>query len=119
MAKTIIVADDDEMYRIVMHNYLTRMGFEVILNASGDKVLDQVKQYQPAACIIDIVMEGKEGIQTMLELTDIPDRPKLIAFSGNQFYLSLASELGIDALLSKPVTLESLKETLDKLGVSP
>ncbi len=117
--KTMIVADDDEMFRMIMRRHLGAMGFEVIEDDSGKAVVAQIGQYRPVACLIDIVMGEKDGIETMTEIAELPRRPKVIAVSSNAFYLELASELGADATLQKPIALATLKATLDRLEIRP
>lgn len=113
----IIVADDDLMTRTLMKRHLEKLGFEVLLEESGDNVMRLTLEQQPVACIIDIIMDGKEGAQTISELGLLPTKPKLIAFSQNPDYLYFIDGLGADALLQKPVTFEKLQKTLEKLGI--
>jgi len=113
----IIVADDDLMTRILMKRHLETLGFEVLLEESGDNLMHLVLEHQPVACIIDLFMEGKEGIETICELRTLANKPKLIAFSQNRTYLEITTDLGADALLAKPVTLTMLQKTLETLGI--
>lgn len=117
--KTIIVADDDAMFRMIMQRHLGALGFRVIEETSGKDVVAQIGQYQPVACLIDLIMEEKEGIETITEVAQLPRRPKVIAVSSNAFYLGMAVDLGADATLQKPIALETLKATLDRLAIRP
>lgn len=117
--KTMIVADDDEMFRMIMKRHLGAMGFQVIEDDSGKAVVAQIGQYQPVACLIDIIMGEQEGIEIITRIAELPRRPKVIAVSSNAFYLELASELGADATLHKPIALSTLKETLERLEIWP
>jgi DNA-binding response OmpR family regulator len=112
----IIVVDDDLMTRTLIKRYLHKLGFDVLLEESGDNLMRLVLEQQPVACIIDLVMEGKEGVQTIFELESLPNKPKIIAISSNPNYLNFMNGLDI-ALLLKPVTLESLQKTLEILGI--
>jgi CheY-like chemotaxis protein len=117
--QTVIVADDDAMFRKIMTRHLGAMGFAVIEDESGKQVAAQIGQYRPVACLIDILMDEKEGIETITEIAQLPLRPKVIAVSSNAFYLEIASELGADATLQKPIALETLKATLERLEIRP
>lgn len=114
----IIVADDDLQTRTLMKHYLEKMGFEVLLESSGNNVARLVVRHRPVACIIDILMEGKEGVQTICELVDLPHRPKVIAFSQNPVFLQMVDGLGADVRLLKPVTFDTLQQTFQKLGIT-
>jgi CheY-like chemotaxis protein len=116
---TIIVADDDPLFRAIMKRHLTRMGYTVVEDESGVEVLSQIAQYRPLACLIDIVMDEKEGLETIGAIRRLPDKPKVIAVSSNAFYLDMALPLGADATLEKPVSPEALEGTLKALGVTP
>lgn len=117
--KRILVADDDAMFRTIVKRHLNRMGFEVIENESGKGVVDQIRQHRPVACLIDLVMDGKEGIETIEEIAGIAHRPKVVAVSSNAKYLDFATGLGADTSLLKPVSPESLRSALDRVGIVP
>lgn len=115
--KTIIVVDDDAIFRSVIKMQLNRIGFSVIEKESGKGVAEEIEKVQPVACIIDIFMDEKEGIETILEVSNLPMRPKIIAVSSSNFYLNIANDLGADASLKKPVSLQSLEETLSEMNI--
>jgi len=113
----ILVVDDDRIFRATMKLHLERLGYEVIENDSGVGVTMQIQLDQPVACFIDIIMDKKEGLETILEITKLPVRPKIISVSSNMDYLDFAISMGSDAQLLKPVSLEKLKSTLNTLLV--
>lgn len=117
MQKTIIVADDDTLFRLMMRRHINALGFEVIEDENGVNVARQIKQFNPVACIIDIVMEKKEGIETIIEMKALPQCPKIIAVSSNNYFLSLATSFGVDGTLQKPVSPEALASKLREVGV--
>jgi CheY-like chemotaxis protein len=114
----ILVADDDAMFRAITKRHLEQLGFEVIEEESGKRVANQVLKYQPRACLIDIFMDEKEGIETIGEITRIVGRPKIIAVSSSDIYLEAALGLGADAALKKPITIDALKRKFEQLRVS-
>jgi CheY-like chemotaxis protein len=115
----ILVADDDLIFRTIMKHHLNQMGFEVIENESGIGVVAQIGQHHPVACLIDLVMDGKEGIETIGEILELAHRPKVVAVSSNVTYLEFATVLGADASLLKPFLPDKLKSTLNQLGIAP
>ncbi len=114
---TIIVADDDALFRAIMKRHLDQMGFLVIEEDSGKNVLALIRQHRPVACLIDLVMDEKEGIETILEIGKLPEKPLVIAVSSNAMYLDLAEAVGADATLCKPVAPATLQDTLSRLGI--
>lgn len=115
--KKILIVDDDRIFRTAMRHHLKQLGYEVIENDSGVGVNRQIEQDQPVACLIDIVMDKKEGLETIMDITMLAKRPKIISVSSNVQYLDFAVALGCDAQLVKPVTPEVLANTLHTLQV--
>lgn len=116
---TVLVVDDDEIFVAVMANQLRARGFTVVENTTGQGVSGQIAEHAPAACFIDVVMEAKDGLETMTEIVMTEPRPKLIAVSSNAMYLEWAEGLGVDASLGKPVLPEQLGEVLERLDIRP
>lgn len=116
---TILVIDDDELFRSITRHHLEAMGYQVVEHDSGIGITKLIAHYWPVACLIDIVMDGKEGIETIMEISALPDRPKIIAVSGNPEYLALVGDLGADLTLVKPVSPDNLRQALVKLGLAP
>lgn len=115
--KKMIVADDDEMFRQIIKRHLQPLGFEAVELDSGLNIIESIRDANPVACIIDIMMDDKEGIETIREISRLNSRPPVIAVSSNETYLEFAVELGADASLKKPVTPASLAQTLKQLGL--
>ena len=70
--------------------------------------------------ITDIIMPGKEGISTIIELRKEFPGLKIIAISGGgDFepfgYLDIAKRVGADRTLPKPFSRNQLIETIDDL----
>ncbi len=110
--QTVLVVDDDEVFRAIMRRNLEKLGYSVAENNSGVGVLQQIQELNPIACLLDIVMDKKEGLETICELVTVSPRPKIIATSSNSFYLECAVDLGADAQLKKPITPEALSVVL-------
>jgi two-component system response regulator ResD len=110
--KTVIVADDDPIFRNLMSHYLSRKDFNVVEDVSGKNVRKHILEYKPIACFIDIVMAEKEGLETIAELRDLPVKPILIAVSSDSQYLEWATDLGANFVLLKPITTQKIDEIL-------
>jgi DNA-binding response OmpR family regulator len=113
--KKVLVVDDDRMFRTTMKRHLNQLGFEVIENDSGLGVIKQIQQDHPVVCLIDIIMDQQEGLQTILEIVSLANRPKIIAVSSSLQYLDWAIEMGADTTLVKPISPDKLANTLNNL----
>ena len=111
-AKRILVVDDEKPIRDILEHALTASGFHVRTAADGFEALSLARHHQFDLVITDMVMPGKEGIETILELRRTAPGIKIIAMSGGQStgtgdFLPLAKTLGASAVLKKPFNQET------------
>jgi CheY-like chemotaxis protein len=116
----ILIIDDDDQFRTMVRQLMERNGHEV-KEASGGKEGIRLYRESPTDIIItDLIMPGKDGIETIQELKkDFPDI-KIIAVSGGgrlgpQDYLHLAKMLGARRTLTKPIKLSELLNAIEEL----
>lgn len=116
----ILVVDDDQPVLQSMEILLQIYGFDVLTAHNGEEGLRAYREHMPAAVITDIMMPGRDGIETIREIRrDYPDA-KIIAMSGggrvgNTDFVSLAMKLGADCGIHKPFDIEKPVELLRKL----
>src|SRR3989442_7750422 len=65
---TILVIDDEEVMREILETLLTREGYDVRLASSGAEGLELARALPFDAAIVDIMMPGINGIETLDEL---------------------------------------------------
>src|SRR5882672_9029013 len=70
---TILVVDDEEIMREILETLLTREGYDVRLAASGGEGLELARALPFDAAIVDIMMPGINGIETLDELKRIDE----------------------------------------------
>lgn len=114
----ILVVDDDEVFVRVTSGHLAELGFEVRKNTTGKRVREDVERFSPVACLIDVVMEERDGLEIMTELVMAGTSTKIVAVSSNGTYLGWALGLGVDAAVLKPVPAGELQLVLDSLGLA-
>jgi len=119
MAKILII-DDDDQFRTMLRQLLERNGYE-IKEASGGKEGIKLYRESPTDLIItDLIMPGKDGIETIQEFKKDFPGIKIIAISGGgrlgpQDYLHLAKMLGAQQTLAKPIELPELLKAINEL----
>lgn len=122
MAK-ILVIDDDDQVRDMLHQLLEMEGYDVIQASNGKQAVEI--QYREAVDVIitDLIMPEKEGIETIRELKESFPDIKIIAMSGGgvvgpEAYLKIAKGLGAEKVFVKPIEREKLlrgiRELLDE-----
>ena len=70
---TILVVDDEEIMREILETLLTREGYEVKLASSGEEGLELARAVPFDAAVVDIMMPGINGIETLDELRRIDE----------------------------------------------
>lgn len=68
----VLVVDDNLDVQEITDTVLTDAGFMVILATSGDEALELVlnRGLEPQAILMNIVMEGKNGMETVSEIRE-------------------------------------------------
>ena len=86
--------------------------------SNGDEALQLLETLKVDLVITDIIMPERDGLETIVNLLQKPEHPKIIAISGGsqkldpQLMLATAKHLRVDAVLSKPITRKALKSTI-------
>ncbi|MEQ1727464.1 MAG: sigma-54 dependent transcriptional regulator [Vicinamibacterales bacterium] len=65
---TILVIDDEEIMREILETLLSREGYDVKLASSGEEGLELARALPFDAAVVDIMMPGINGIETLDEL---------------------------------------------------
>ena len=116
-AATILVVDDDAGIRALLRYLLEAAGYQVFEAAEGGEALIQAETHRVDLVITDLIMPGKEGIETIGLLHNQQPNLKIIAMSGamESAFLAAAGHLGAQATLAKPFTKEQLLQTVHRV----
>lgn len=111
--KRILLVDDNEAFRRPLGQVLQQAGYEIESAGDGEAALRAFNERPFDLVITDLIMPGKEGLETIMELGRRRPRPLIIAMSGGaqshvQDYLPVARRFGAAATLSKPFTAPRL-----------
>jgi CheY-like chemotaxis protein len=114
----VLVVDDSVALRASLKELLELLGYEVETAPDGAAALALHKARQVAVVITDIFMPGTEGMETIARFKAGWPRLRVVAMSGGgevakKNYLQTALQVGADATLRKPFTLDTLRKALD------
>lgn len=114
----ILVIDDDEVIRSLLHSYLSKLGYSVATAAKGDDGLKLAKKLRPDAIILDIKMENMDGWEVISALKSDPllaDIPVIISSIEEEQNRGYAS--GATDYLVKPIRRHQLATILRKYRI--
>jgi two-component system chemotaxis response regulator CheY len=122
LAQKILVVEDTVDTRELVHLYLTREGFEVIIAADGGEGLYHAKSDHPALIITDINMPNLTGIDMIRQLRQEPasaETPIIALTAYGSDFAKEALDAGASATLEKPFDFEAMIAKVRALLRSP
>jgi DNA-binding response OmpR family regulator len=118
MAQTrILVADDEEPLRRLLHEQLAVSGYLVDEAEDGEAAIAQLQKEQYQLVLLDINMPRKSGIDVLKYIRDRQLPTRVIMVTGRLGF-SVGSEsmlLGADEYITKPFDLDYLELSIKRL----
>jgi DNA-binding NarL/FixJ family response regulator len=112
MTKGILIADDSEVFRKAVRNYLAVHNFEICGEAiDGADVLEKATALEPALIILDLRMPNMNGVEVASVLKGrMPEVRILLLTMYDEVlgYKSLMTAIGIDAMMTKTGCFKTL-----------
>ena len=104
---SVLVIDDDPVFCTVVEQVLQRDGYSVTTAGDAQTGINRFGELNPDLVIVDILMPGKEGMATILELREADPDARILAITGGGDFaaadvLRIAELLGADDSLKKP-----------------
>lgn len=105
----ILVVDDEIRISRMIRMNLEHDGYEVIEAQSGQEALDQVRSRMPSLVILDVMMPGLDGYETLSILREISQVPVImLTAKGEEEDRIRGLELGADDYVTKPFSPREL-----------
>ena len=118
--KRILVVEDNDFVRMQICRFLDDEGFFTLESADGKDALDRMSSDGSDMAIVDVRMEPVDGFEFVKLLRSRGNETPILIVTGddNADVLSKASQLGVAAVLRKPVQKDRLiKSVLRILSV--
>lgn len=115
----LLLAEDDQDVRSFLREALSDEGFLVTAVGNGADAVVTAAEGRYDIYLLDMLMPGLDGVQTIRVLRAVTPRVPIIGLTGHmgRGYMAQASEYGV-ICLSKPVQLDNLvKEINEALGI--
>ena len=112
----ILVVDDEAAIRLFLAEELTQEGYDVCTAASGEEALTRLQNSRVDVILLDLIMEGIDGLQVMAEVERQPLPPVVIMLTAHASLDSAIAAMrrgGHDYLI-KPCRTEELLSSVEK-----
>lgn len=110
----ILVVDDEPDVVAILTTYFSDAGYTVDAAAHGGDALIAVSQYRPDVVMLDVLMEGLDGVQVLERIRSLDPAIRVIMITGSTDVTlePTAMSMGAFAYVSKPVSLGHLHEVV-------
>ena len=118
-ATRVLVVDDEPLVVWMLQFSLEAEGYQTFAARDGVAALQEVRAHHPALMLLDIMMPIMDGWSVLEQLQEIPeeDRPRVVVVSARSSLRdrAKAAELGADAFMPKPFSVDDLINLLHGL----
>ncbi len=113
----ILIADDQELVRVMLSRSIGQAGYEVITAADGEAAIDLYRWQHPSLVISDIQMPKMNGLTLLTEIKKIDERAFVILISGfgSEEILLQALRGGAINFFRKPFKVEEVIDVLHQV----
>jgi DNA-binding NtrC family response regulator len=110
MEKILVVDDEIHVVRL-LQEFLTSKGYEVYTAMNGAEALVKVKEMKPRIVLLDIMMPGMGGIDTLKEIKKIDPNIGVIMVTAiiDEDLANRAVKLGAYDYITKPINIDYLE----------
>ena len=112
MSQTILVIEDEEDNRRIMHDLLTSKGYRVIEAVDGAQGVSAAVSHRPDLILMDIQLPGIDGYEATRRIKANPDLNHIPIVVVTSYALggddAKAFEAGCDAYMAKPFSPREL-----------
>jgi len=117
----ILVVDDEPDLVTILTKYFTDAGYTVDAASHGGDALIAVSQYQPDVVVLDVMMEGIDGVQVLQRIRSLDPAIRVIMITGSSdtTLKPTTMSMGAFAYVSKPVSLQHLHEAVSAAFTRP
>jgi CheY-like chemotaxis protein/signal transduction histidine kinase/CHASE3 domain sensor protein len=109
----VVIVEDDKNFANILEDYARNHGYKSVIVNEGTNAVEIIKERQPDAVILDIMLPGKDGWQILkeLKLDEAALHIPVHLMSAGEAAANRVRKEGAISFLKKPVNTE----TLDKL----
>lgn len=116
MKVKLLLVDDEEKFVEMLAERLGARGFEVATALSGEDALERINDRDADVVILDVLMPGKSGIETLREIKQVKPLTEVVMLTGHATVETAIEgmKLGAYDYLMKPTEIEDLVQKIKK-----
>ncbi|MBF9016461.1 MULTISPECIES: response regulator [unclassified Oceanispirochaeta] len=118
--KRILIVDDTKLGRLSVRKILNELGIEQIEECSnGEETLELLKEKDFDLVLMDILMPGIGGIETLKQIKESGYKSKVLMVSADiqDATKKRCEDSGAAGFINKPVNEKKLKPVLEELSI--
>jgi CheY-like chemotaxis protein len=120
-ATRVLVVDDEPQVVWMLQFSLEAEGYQTFAARDGRAALEELREHHPAVMLLDIMMPVMDGWAVLEQLQEVPaeERPRVVVVSARASLRdrAKAAELGADAFVVKPFSVDDLLGVLHGLDL--
>lgn len=117
---SVLLAEDNKINQKLMVLMLGKLGIQPTLAHNGIEAVDLALEKRFDLILMDVHMPGMNGLEATRKIKDAlgENSPSIIALTADVIQSSIdkALQSGIDTYLIKPISMDMLKECIEKYG---
>ena len=114
--KVVIIDDEDSLVEMVRDNMEMR-GYTVDVALSGEEGIKKIRDVQPDAVIVDIMMPGIDGFQVLRIMKNCSETKYIPVVLMSTYDTFAEDKRGVEAegFFRKPINISKLCETIERI----
>jgi two-component system response regulator RegA len=114
--RTLLIVEDDEVFRSRLERALSARGFVTTATGSHGGALAAARKESPECALVDLKLQGPSGLDVVRDLVALDPSTTVVVMTG---YGSIATavqavKLGAKAYLTKPVDADQIVAAFDQ-----
>ncbi len=114
MENKILVVDDEDYHRELMHKLLSKLGYDVQAVESAEDAFSLLETNRYPVIITDLIMLEMDGVEFCRKIRETDDKTFVIALTGHTdlYDIDKLKEAGFDNHLTKPFKIDVIKQAI-------
>ncbi len=117
MSDTVLVVDDEELFRLCLCAHLERSGYRTVAAGNGEEALARIPECKPDILLMDVEMPQMDGLSALREIRKLHPRLPVVLVTGHGRVEAAikAARMGARAFLTKPFDLREATQTVERI----